>query len=498
MILAVAALLGAGLRLRDARAAFPERDFWNGEWEYYALSRSLAAGPSLALFPDGPPSAMRLPLYPAWLSFSSAGGLAAARRARGIAGALAIPAAFFIAAEVAGPWAAALAACALVLPGRSAGAADLTLEPFYGWILALLVLALIRWRRSGATRDALLAAAAFGLAAATRSTILPALPAAALLCAWGKGARAALGRGLLLAAAAAALAVAPWALRNFAVFGAALPFEGAGSAAPAWAAALGRGEPPSDFIDANRVGEDGRRDFARGHALDDARRAASDLLAASELAAGSPTASAMGALRRLPRLWAEDWPWLVFGAAALATPAGGASAGLALLPAGVLSLHALGAVRTRYAWPAVPALAALLCAGLASLGRRGKAPSPERLEREGGLYLAVCLVLLGAAWARGCAAMWSEYRTGPAREVPSSWAANPGEWRSLKRAHDRGVALVLAGDWKEGRAAFDAVLVREPDFAVTLVSRGLLLDRLAPPLEAERDLSRARRLIESR
>ena len=199
LALAAAILSGAFLRVREARTVFSERELWNGEWEYYALARSLAAGPALALFPGGAPSAVRLPLYPAWLSFAAGNGLASARTARAVAGTLSIPTAFFTAAELAGPWAGALAACALVVPGLGAGAADLTIEPFYGWTLALLALTLMRWRRIGGRREAILAAAAFGLAAATRSTILPALPAAAAIAGWGLGTRETLRRGTLLA-----------------------------------------------------------------------------------------------------------------------------------------------------------------------------------------------------------------------------------------------------------------------------------------------------------
>lgn len=439
---------------------------------------------------------MRLPLYPAWLSFAAGGGLAAAKSARAVAATLSIPAAFFLAAELAGPWAGALAACALVLPGIKDGTADLTLEPFYGWTLTLLVLALARWRRRGGTADAVAAAAAFAFAASTRSTILPALPAAALLAAWGLGARETLRRGAVLAAAAA-LAVVPWALRNRAVYGHALPFEGAGSALAAWGAAAGRDSAVSDFVDVNRVSEEARAGLRRGRELDDARRASVVLDSARERAAAAPAAYAAGAVRRLPLLWSADWPWLAGGLAAFATPAGGVTAGLALLPAAALSLHAAGSVRARYARPAVPALAALLCAGLAALALKNKA-KPERLDREAGLYLAACLLLLGASWARGARALWAERRAGAAPEVPIAWATRAEAWRGAKLAHDRGVALALNGEWRLARGAFDAVLASEPDFPESLVSRGLLLDRIASPEEAERDLARARRLIESR
>jgi tetratricopeptide (TPR) repeat protein len=441
---------------------------------------------------------MRLPLYPAWLSFAAGHGLTAAKAARAAAAALSIPAGFFIADELAGPWAGALAACALVFPGLTAGLADLTLEPFYGWTLALLVLALARWRRLGRRSDALCAAAAFGLAAATRSTILPALPAAALLASWGLGARETLRRGLILAAAAAALAIGPWALRNRVVLGEALPFEGAGSALGAWSAAAGCDNTVSDFVDVNQVSDEARDDLRRGRGLDDARRASVVLGAARRRAARAPKAFLAGVLRRLPRLWARDWPWLAGGLAALATPVGGAAAGLALLPAATLSLHALGAVSPRYAWPAVPALAALLCAGAVALARRKKKEKPAPLEREAGLFLTACLLLLGAAWARGTLALWSEFRGGPAPEVPAAWASRAAQWRDLKLGQDRGVDLTLAGDWEGARKAFDAVLAREPDFAETLVSRGLLLDRIGSPEDAGRDLARARGLIESR
>jgi hypothetical protein len=484
---ALAVIAGGCLRLNAVRAPMTSAEFFRDEWEYYGLAAESSRTGLYRQFPGWPQTSSRLPLYPQFLSLvrGATPGLEAARTANALLDTAAIGGVYALTASFAAPWAAALAAWTYALdPIHSRHASALGLEPFLGAVMLAWMLALAGWtRRPESTARAAAAGILAAAALATRSS-------------WGFFSvlvilwmRSAPRRPL---AVFAVLSLAPglfWGLRNLALFGMFMPFESSSAVAALWAASAGLRVFPSE-LDLPRLRLNPL--FAEAHALPEGLRPAVLWKGFRENVTGAPLAYLVGALRRLPVLWAEKWP---FAAAAglLALGPLPRSAVPALLVAAYGAFHIAATVQPRYLRPLGGVLCALAAAGVWRLvaGRKAK---PVGSEEPAARAAAVAAVLCGALliscfWSRG-----SEALLGRPGAVPPDWFGEPDRYFAAKEANDRGVAAALAGRRAEAVGHFDRSLSIAPCFGEALISRGLVLQKEG---RRTRDFDAAFDLLES-
>ena len=231
--LAVIVALGVALRaaylFTVGRDVTGIGDWWFYHWQANALARGLGFVEPFRLEFDHLrlPSAGHPPLYPLLLSaVSRAGGMdVMAHRAAGLAlGAVTIVLVALLGRR-AGGRAVGLAAAAICAgyPLMVATDGALMSETLYGPLIAASLLAAWWLRDTAAAPAALATGGAMGLAALTRSEALLLVP----LVAWPAAVAGGPGWPLraALAAAACALVVAPWTVRNLAVFGRFVPIS---------------------------------------------------------------------------------------------------------------------------------------------------------------------------------------------------------------------------------------------------------------------------------
>jgi 4-amino-4-deoxy-L-arabinose transferase-like glycosyltransferase len=168
------------------------------------------------------------PLYPYFIGvFSLLGGLAAVKVAQALVSALLVPAVGRLGASVFSPEAGlAAAAIAAFYPELVWFSAHFWVETVFTVLLWWGFERLVAADGRGSLGAAIVAGLLFGMAVLARETVLYFLPLAAAWLAGRRPGGAARGAAFLLAAV---LAVAPWTLRNWVVYGAFVPVSTAGA-----------------------------------------------------------------------------------------------------------------------------------------------------------------------------------------------------------------------------------------------------------------------------
>jgi 4-amino-4-deoxy-L-arabinose transferase-like glycosyltransferase len=223
-LVAAAAAAGLALRLAFAFGYWVDKPLTHDEREYLELAHSLAGGRGFTYDPSfdtgTAPRYGRAPVYPAFLAAIGAGGGGAAHTparvkiAQSIVGAAGVWIVGIIALGAAGPRAGvAAAAIAAAYPPLVVLPAYVFSETLYSTIALGSALLLDRAVDADRPRHALASGLAAGVAILTRPAMLFFLPLAAAWLVWRSRARLA---AVLVAAALAV--VAPWTIRNAAVY----------------------------------------------------------------------------------------------------------------------------------------------------------------------------------------------------------------------------------------------------------------------------------------
>jgi hypothetical protein len=168
------------------------------------------------------------PLYPYFIGlFSLVGGLTAVKVAQAVVSALLVPAIGRLGTLVFGPEAGLVAAgLAAFYPELIWFAAHFWVETVFTVLLWWGFERLVAADARASLGTAIVAGLLFGLAILARETVLYFLPIAALWLAWRRPGGGRRGAALLVAAI---LAVAPWTVRNWIVYGAFVPVSTAGA-----------------------------------------------------------------------------------------------------------------------------------------------------------------------------------------------------------------------------------------------------------------------------
>jgi 4-amino-4-deoxy-L-arabinose transferase-like glycosyltransferase len=196
-------------------------DFWtNGYTFFFELAKSIAAGHGIAL-DGGPPTAFRVPLYPAFLAAVTFGHeiFLSVVLAQALIGAGTVWCAALLAREMFGG-AAAITAAVLTAMYPYYVVHDTALQEtsLFTFLTALAVLLLLHARRSGSGVQAMCAGLTLGAGVLVRANLAPFAMIAPLWLAlpgcraapWQRGIRAA-----FLCAGVAVLTVSPWLIRSF-------------------------------------------------------------------------------------------------------------------------------------------------------------------------------------------------------------------------------------------------------------------------------------------
>jgi 4-amino-4-deoxy-L-arabinose transferase-like glycosyltransferase len=197
-------------------------DFWvNGYGFFFELAQNIAAGNGITLG-DGPPTAFRVPLYPAFLAAVTFGQMAFLPivLAQASIGAGTVWCAALVAREMFGSAAAIIAATITALyPYYVVHDTALQETSLYTFLTALAVLLLVRARRNGSGVMAGCAGLTLGAAVLTRANLAPfallaplwlAVPGQCQITAWRQRWWAA-----LVCAGVLALTVSPWLVRSY-------------------------------------------------------------------------------------------------------------------------------------------------------------------------------------------------------------------------------------------------------------------------------------------
>lgn len=199
-----------------------EGDFWeNGYTFFFALAKNIAAGNDVS-FGGGPPTTIRVPLYPMFLAAVTLGHQAflPVLLAQSLIGAGTVLCAALIARELFSNTAAIIAAVlAAIYPYYVVHDTALQETSLYTFLIALAVLLLLRVRRSGSVLTATGAGLALGAAVLTGANMAPFAVFAPLWLALAGGLHAAPWRRRLrvaiLCAGVGGLTVAPWLVRSY-------------------------------------------------------------------------------------------------------------------------------------------------------------------------------------------------------------------------------------------------------------------------------------------
>jgi 4-amino-4-deoxy-L-arabinose transferase-like glycosyltransferase len=204
-----------------------DADFWNGYAFFVELARNIAAGNGIAI-EGGPPSAARVPLYPAFLAAVTFGREAFLPVVfwQSLIGAGTVFCTALIARELFGGTAAVIAAViAAIYPYYVVHDTALQETALFTFLTALAVLLLLHARRSGSGVTGACAGLALGAAVLTRVTLAPfAILAPICLLVPGTSRSYPPGyrlRAAALCAAAVALIVSPWLIRSYQLNGSA-------------------------------------------------------------------------------------------------------------------------------------------------------------------------------------------------------------------------------------------------------------------------------------
>jgi 4-amino-4-deoxy-L-arabinose transferase-like glycosyltransferase len=201
-------------------------DFWrNGYTLFFALAQNIASGNGIA-FAEGPPTAVRVPLYPAFLAAVTLGHkvFLSVLLAQSLIGAGTVWCTALIAREIFGP-AAVLPAAAItaIYPYYVVHDTALQETSLFTFLTALGVLLLLRARRSGSALAATAAGLTLGAAVLTRASLAPFAAFAPLWLALPRRSHGGLCRqGLrsaLLCAGVLALTLSPWLVRSYRLTG---------------------------------------------------------------------------------------------------------------------------------------------------------------------------------------------------------------------------------------------------------------------------------------
>jgi 4-amino-4-deoxy-L-arabinose transferase-like glycosyltransferase len=201
-------------------------DFWvNGYGFFFELAQSIAAGKGMA-FGDDPPTAFRVPLYPAFLAAVTFGQkvFLPIVLAQALIGAGTVWCAALLAREMFGGAAAIIAAAITALyPYYVVHDTALQETSLYTFLTALAVLLLLRVRRSGSGAMAGCAGLTLGAAVLTRANFAPFALFAPLWLAVPGQCRKAPWRqrwwAALVCVGVLALTVSPWLVRSFLLTG---------------------------------------------------------------------------------------------------------------------------------------------------------------------------------------------------------------------------------------------------------------------------------------
>jgi 4-amino-4-deoxy-L-arabinose transferase-like glycosyltransferase len=201
-------------------------DFWvNGYGFFFELAQNIAAGNGIT-FGDGPPTAFRVPLYPAFLAAVTFGQrvFLPIVLAQALIGAGTVWSAALLAREMFGSAAAIIAATITALyPYYVVHDTALQETSLYTFLAALAVLLLLRARWSGSGMMAGCAGLTLGAAVLTRANLAPfallaplwlAVPGQCQIAPWRQRWWAA-----LVCASVLALSISPWLVRSFLLTG---------------------------------------------------------------------------------------------------------------------------------------------------------------------------------------------------------------------------------------------------------------------------------------
>jgi 4-amino-4-deoxy-L-arabinose transferase-like glycosyltransferase len=203
-----------------------EANFWvNGYGFFFGVAQNIAAGNGIAI-EGGPPTAFRVPMYPAFLAAVTLGhkNFFPVLISESLIGAGTVYCAALIARQMFGE-AAAITAATLtaIYPYYVVHDTALQDTSLYTFLTALAVVLLMRARRSGSGITATHAGLALGAVVLTRATLAPFALFAPIWLAFiresGTGAWRQRLRGALLCASAAALLVSPWLIRSYVLTG---------------------------------------------------------------------------------------------------------------------------------------------------------------------------------------------------------------------------------------------------------------------------------------
>lgn len=463
--IAAAAVLFA---LPGINAAMDRPIFQN---EYRNMGLNLAAHGLMKDVSSPRPTALRLPLYPAFVSLLSSPGDGGQPVRYAQLGLLAISVllAFNAGALLAGAPAGLLAAAATAaVPQLRQACGFFGVEILFSFTLLTALNAALYWARSPSPRTAVLAGAAIGMTLLCRSTLFllpPLLLAAARLAAdWQR-----LRRGAWLLLLCAYLPLSPWAARNLALHGAFIPLESFTPAPNLYAASKGElylPEPWTALSDASR--EAGKDLFSL-----DLREKERELwtLALRNISA-APLRYLKTSAIRLLLLW--KWWLLLFlpAMAWLALKKPGAPAAVTAAFAAYFSVHALLALDSenslRYAAPALPLLCALAAAAAISLAGAERGPAPMRkvfVACFSGLAMFSAwtgILLTMETWRYGVKAIPIPGETAQLSDLEAQLAVFPGE---AKLHSDIGVLLLLEGRREEAAGRFRTALELDPTSA---------------------------------
>lgn len=218
-------LLAFGARVA-ARWYSGEADFWvNGYGFLFELAQNIAAGRGIA-FDGAPPTAFRVPLYPAFLALVTFGHklFLPVLIFQSLIGVGTVCCAALLARDLFGR-AAAIPAAALtaVYPYYVVHDTALQETSLFTFLTAVAVLLLVRARQRGSSAIAVCAGVALGGAVLTRASLAPfamlapiwlVLPRGTLSRAWQKRLRSA-----AFCASSAALIVSPWLIHSYLLTG---------------------------------------------------------------------------------------------------------------------------------------------------------------------------------------------------------------------------------------------------------------------------------------
>lgn len=493
-------VFGALLRLQSARTTTGLSGFWTGEWDYYGIATQVADAGRYKAYPDYPPTAFRMPLYPTFLAAlrKLSPGMPAVRFTQAALDTAALAQACLLAGLLGGPWAAALTAALGALAAVPLGQLALPqVETFYGWLVMNSVCALVLWsRESGSRRRAALAGTAVGLTLLCRTVfiLLPPLVVIGFFLTEGWRKRAAAAAVFL---ACAYLPLLPWAVRNQVVFRRAVVAEDGAAALNLWGASVGRLESPT----VAGLAADGKHAafLLELQNLPDAQRSRRLVGSAFANIRRSPFVFLKTALLRLPVLWAEQgWLWAAAAGLILLAPWQPPLA-IALGCALYFDIYALMGVQVRYARPAFGLMCVLAALGLLAVRRRMRncAPpedaAPERLLSASVAGITACAGLLALL---ATAVVIRDAAQGATDDVPAAFRGEPQRYARLKRLQGTGIDLILTDRLLEGRRSFSLILDEDPCFGEALLSRAMVFEWMGDRTRAAGDYRRATACLE--